>query len=205
MVEYCKYHKCKLKFLPSKQGSFKVNFIIFANIAAGFFQEVGKDINKSCKYLLKARTNFFQKAKEDTTLKEIKVKGENNDNFICTIEKKDFNNYIIKNDDSEGAENIKVHLDKALSMQDVKIKVDKTENINDIKKADEEENKYDNIKLSVSYEKKMTVKEIKEYIDHTNIPNLIKKIKENIANKSKNDKKEDNDKDFRSLFENTNN
>lgn len=90
-------------------------------------------------------------------------------------------------------------------MQYVKIKVDKTENINAIKKADKEENKYDNIKLLVSCEKKMTVKEIKEYINHTNIPNLIKKIEENIANKNKNDEKENNNKNFRSLFENTNN
>ncbi len=51
----------------------------------------------------------------------------------------------------------------------------------------------------------MTVKEIKEYIDHTNIPNLIKKIEENIANKNKDDKKENNNKDYKNLFENTNN
>ncbi len=206
LVEYCKYHKCELKFLPSRPGSFIVNFIISAatNIARGFFQEAGEDTYKISKSFFKAQTNFFQKSKEDITLKEIELKDKNNDESICKIEKKDFDKYIIKKNDSEGAENIKVHLDKALSVQYVKIKVDKTENINAIKKADKEENKYDNIKLLVSCEKKMTVKEIKEYIDHTSISNLIKKIEENIA-KSKNDKKENNNKDYKNLFENTNN
>ena len=180
-----------------------MNFIIFAgtNIVKGILQEVGENLyNEGCKYL-KKQTTFFEQLKKDETIEEIKVKDKNdNDKLICKIERKDFDKYIIKKDDSEGAENIKVHLDKALSIQDVKIKVDKIENINDIKKADKEENKYDNIKLLVSYEKEMTFKEIKEYIDPTNIPNLIKKIEENITNK-----KEDNNKNFRSLFENTNN
>ncbi len=45
LVEYCKYHKCELKFLPSRPGSFIVDFIILAatNIAIGFFRKVGED------------------------------------------------------------------------------------------------------------------------------------------------------------------
>ena len=191
--------------MPSKPGSFIVISTIFAvkNIAEGIFQEVGKDVYKGLKYLV-TRSTFIKKTKEDGKVKTIDVR--HNNKSICKIEKKDFDKYItIKKDDSEGAENIKVHLDKALSIQDVKIKVDKTENINDIEKADEEENKYDNIKLSVSYEKKMTFKEIKEYLNPNDITNLRKKIKENIADKNKDDKKENNNKDYKNLFENTNN
>jgi hypothetical protein len=173
------------------------------NIVKGFFQEVGKDLyNKGYKYLLKAKTTFFQKATKDTTLKEIEVKDKNNDKLMCKIKREDFDKYIIEvSNESKDSATIKVHLDKGLPIQYANIKVnDKIENVNDIKKADEEENKYDNIKLSVSYEKKMTFKEIKEYLNPNDIPNLIKKIEENITNKNEVDKE-----NFRNLFENTNN
>ena len=188
-----------------------MNFIIFAgaNIVEGFFQEAGKDVYKTFKYL-KEQTKFFERVKKDKTIKEMEVKEvkdkNDNDKLMCKIKREDFDKYIIEDyNESKDSATIKVqlgkvHLDKALSMQDVKIKVDKTENINDIKKADEEENKYDNIKLFVSYEKEMIFKEIKEYINHTNIPNLIKKIEENITNKNEVDKE-----NSRNLFENTNN